>query len=86
MKGGLIMRLKVKLGNVSDAVLFAAKCNEYDCDVDYLYDKRYVLDAKSLMAIIAAGLNTVREVEIHTDDTEILQKFLDSLSLWIVNE
>lgn len=78
------MRLKVKLCTVNDAVLFSAKCNEYDCDIDYLYDSRYVLDAKSLVAVIAAGLEQIREVKVHTNDTSLMRRFTDDMKLWIV--
>lgn len=78
------MRLKVKLCTVNDAVLFSAKCNEYSCDIDYLYDSRYVLDAKSLVAVIAAELGQVREVEVHTSDVKLMHKFADDMNLWIV--
>lgn len=78
------MRLKVKLCTVNDAVLFSAKCNEYSCDIDYLYDSRYVLDAKSLVAVIAAGLEQIREVEMHTSDAKLMHKFTEDMKLWTV--
>ena len=55
------MKLKIRLNTVNDAVLFAAKCNEYDDDMDYMYNEHYVLDAKSMIGVISAGLGRKRQ-------------------------
>ena len=79
------MKVKVKLGTVANAVLFSAKCSEYECDIDYTYS-RYMIDAKSIVGIIGAGLEHVCEVEIHTDDEMIKEQFRKSMELWIVED
>lgn len=79
------MKLKVKLVTVNDAVLFAAKCNEYKEDIDYFYN-RYIIDGKSLMGILGIGLNHECIVDIHTDDEEIKRRFKEDILLWIVEE
>lgn len=80
------MRLKIKLNTVNDAVLFAAKCNEYDDDVDYMYNEHYVLDAKSMVGVISAGLGRKATVLIHTEKPETMDRFLADMQLWIMEE
>ena len=77
------MNLKIKLSTVGDAVLFSAKCNEYKEDIDYLYDSRYVLDAKSTVGVIAAGIGKVREVKIHTENENVMEKFKEDMRMWM---
>lgn len=79
------MKLKVKLGTVANAVLFSAKCNEYECDIDYRFN-RYMIDAKSLVGIIGAGLNHICEVHMHTEDDSVKRRFKEDMSLWIVED
>lgn len=79
------MRFKVKLGTVNNAVVFTAKCSEYSEDIDYFY-KRYLVDAKSLVGIIGAGLEHVCEVYIHTDDSDVMKQFKEDIGLWIVED
>ena len=80
-----VMKLKVKLVTVNDAVLFVAKCNEYMEDIDYFYN-RYIIDGKSLMGILGIGLNNECVVEIHTDDEECIRRFREDMALWIMEE
>lgn len=80
------MELKIKLGTVNDAVLFTAKCNEYDEDIDYLYDSRHVLDAKSIVSVIAAGIGEIRNVIIHTDNALRREEFKNDMQLWLIEE
>lgn len=80
------MKLKVKLNTVNDAVLFAAKCNEYDDDVDYMYNDHYILDAKSMIGVISAGLGREATVLIHTENFETMDKFLTDMKLWLMEE
>lgn len=86
-KGWIIIKVKIKLGTVNDAVLFSAKCNEYkDYDIDYVCGK-YTVDAKSLMGILSIGLEHECVVELHSNDNEKLNtKFKEDMKLWIVKE
>lgn len=65
------MKLRVKLPNISDAALFCAKCNEFKEDIDYIYG-RYIVDGKSLMGILSVSLERVCDVEIYTDNIQII--------------
>ena len=86
-KGWIIIKVKIKLGTVNDAVLFSAKCNEYkDYDIDYVCGK-YTVYAKSLMGILSIGLEHECVVELHSNDNEKLNtKFKEDMKLWIVKE
>lgn len=79
------MRLKIKLNSAIDAGLFAAKCNEYDCDIDYFHlNNRHSVDAKSVLAVIALGVGTPFIVCVHTTDTKLFKRFKKDMNLWIV--
>ena len=86
-KGWIIIKVKIKLGTVNDAVLFSARCNEYkNYDIDYVFGK-YTVDAKSLMGILSIGLDHECAVELHSNDDEKLNnKFEKDMKLWIVKE
>lgn len=79
------MRLKIKLGTVKNAALFSSICADYDCDVDLMYQK-YTIDGKSLMGVLSISPDHICEVEIHTSDETVKEKFKDDMSLWIVEE
>ena len=77
------MIYKIKLGTVNDACLFSAKCNEYEEDIDYSYNK-YLVDGKSFLGVISVGLDHICTVNINTDDTSVREKFKRDITLWIV--
>ena len=85
-KGWIIIKVKIKLGTVNDAVLFSARCNEYkNYDIDYVFGK-YTVDAKSLMGILSIGLDHECAVELHSNDEKLNTKFEKDMKLWIVKE
>ena len=85
-KGWIIIKVKIKLGTVNDAVLFSARCNEYkNYDIDYVFGK-YTVDAKSLMGILSIGLDHECIVELHSNDEKLNTKFEKEMKLWIVKE
>lgn len=77
------MRIKIKLNNVQDAILFVTTCSTYDCDIDYMYDERYILDAKSLVSVIGAGLERICDVKVNTDNENIMKAFLKDVKMWV---
>lgn len=79
----IAIQFKVKLVTVTDAVLFAATCNEYEEDIDYYYN-RYIVDAKSLVGILGVGLGKECNVELHSDNTELIKRFWNDIEMWRV--
>ena len=75
------MSMDIQLNNVQDAVLFVAQCNEYTENIDYKFD-HYIVDAKSLMGVISAGFGRKCSVSINTDDSGILDKFMEDMKMW----
>lgn len=79
------MKMTIKLGTVQNAALFTAKCGEYKEDIDLIYG-RYVIDAKSLMGVLSITPDHICDVEIHTSDKIVTEKFKRDMSLWIMEE
>lgn len=78
------MKLKIKLNNVNDAVLFVAKCNEFkENDIDVQYNK-YIIDGKSLMGVLSIGTNECYvNLNVADDDTKTQEKFRKAMELWV---
>ena len=64
----------IKLNSLENVKRFVNKATTFECDVDVLY-RRYILDAKSIMALLSADLTEPLKVVIHTDDYEELKRF-----------
>lgn len=68
----------IKLNSLEKVKRFVNEVTTFDCDVDVLY-RRYILDAKSIMALLSADLTESLKVMIHTDDYEELKRFYDMM-------
>ena len=64
----------IKLNSLEKVKRFVDKATTFECDVDVLY-RRYILDAKSIMALLSADLTEPLKVMIHTDDYDELKLF-----------
>ena len=64
----------IKLNSLEKVKRFVNEATTFECDVDVLY-RRYILDAKSIMALLSADLTEPLKVMIHTDDEEELKLF-----------
>ena len=64
----------IKLNSLEKVKRFVDKVTNFECDVDVLY-RRYILDAKSIMALLSADLTEPLKVMIHTDDYDELKLF-----------
>ena len=64
----------IKLNSLEKVKRFVDEVTTFECDVDVLY-RRYILDAKSIMALLSADLTEPLKVMIHTDDEEELKLF-----------
>ena len=63
----------IKLNSIEKVKNFVSRISTFDCDVDVLY-RRYILDAKSIMALLSADLTEPLKVVIHTDDYDELKR------------
>ena len=66
----------IKLNSLEKVKRFVDKATTFECDVDVLY-RRYILDAKSIMALLSVDLTEPLKVMIHTDDYEELKRFFE---------
>lgn len=68
----------IHLNTIEKVKRFVNDVTTFDCDVDVLY-RRYILDAKSIMALLSADLTEPLKVVIHTDDYEELKRFYEMM-------
>ena len=66
----------IKLNSLEKVKHFVNEATTFECDVDVLY-RRYILDAKSIMALLSVDLTESLKVVIHTDDYEELKRFFE---------
>ena len=66
----------IKLNSIEKVKDFVNQVYTFECDVDVLY-RRYILDAKSIMALLSVDLTESLKVMIHTDDYDELKRFFE---------
>lgn len=75
----------IKLNTLEKVKDFVERVSSFDCDVDVLY-RHYILDAKSIMALLSIDLTNTLQVRIHTDDYEEINKFNEMMEDFKINE
>ena len=66
----------IRLNSIEKVKDFVSRVSTFDCDIDVLY-RRYILDAKSIMALLSVDLMQPLNVVIHSDDYEDLKRFFE---------
>ena len=66
----------VLLNTLEKVKNFVEQMSTFDCDIDVLY-RRYILDSKSIMALLSVDLMQPLKVVIHSDDYEDLKRFFE---------
>lgn len=79
------MGFKILLETLKSANEFISVCEQFEEEVDYKYN-RYIIDGKSIMGILSCDLNKPAEVEILSDDSEVINNFEKAIEKWIVEE
>ena len=64
----------VYLNNIKRVKNFVNQIINIESDVDLIYG-RYILDAKSIMAIFSINLNNKLKLVLHSDDEDEIRKF-----------
>lgn len=82
---GVKPMFKVLLPNVTSVSMFVRTCEQFKEDINYRYG-RYIIDGKSIMGILSCDLNKPAEVEILTDDPEVINSFEKAIERWTVEE
>ena len=68
----------IKLNTIEKVKDFVSRVTSFECDVDVLY-RRYILDGKSIMALLSVDLMNPLKVVIHTDDYDELKRFYEMM-------
>lgn len=68
----------IKLNSLEKVKRFVNEVTTFECDVDVLY-RRYILDAKSIMALLSVDLTEPLNAVIHTDNYEELKRFFEMM-------
>lgn len=69
------MRMYIELNSVKDALNFVDTVSRFDCDVDMISGIHHI-DAKSVLGVLGIGTNKKVMLDVHTEDTAIVQKDL----------
>ena len=68
----------IRLNTIEKVKDFVNRVTSFECDVDVLY-RRYILDGKSIMALLSVDLMNPLKAVIHTDNYEELKRFFEMM-------
>lgn len=77
--------LDVLLNTIDKVKKFTTIANKFDCDIDVLQG-RYTVDGKSIMGVFSLDLTKPVIVEIDSDDEKEIDKFLDMMEEFRIND
>lgn len=72
-------RIKIRLTDVECLGKFINKCSKYEDNDINVYSGRFVLDGKSIIGVMSAGIEKTMEVEILTDSISLRDKFAEDM-------
>lgn len=75
--------VKVNLNHIEAVKEFNIMASRQDFEIDAV-SERYVINAKSIMGMFSLDLSKNINIEIHTEDKEAADKFIESISKYIV--
>lgn len=76
-------KFKVLLNKFTDIGDFSRVITNFPSDIN-VYSNRYILDAKSILALMSLDLSKPVEVEILSDDEQEINRFICALGKYIV--
>lgn len=71
-------KLEIKLPTSELIAEFINICSSYDCDIN-LYSGRNIVDAKSLIGVVAMSQGQTLEVQIISHDESIISSFIEDI-------
>lgn len=77
--------LDVALNTIGKVKKFTNIANSFDCEIDVLQG-RYIISAKSLMGIFSLNLTETVTVEIESDDEKEIDRFLEKMEEFRIND
>lgn len=75
-------KVMINLKESSQIKTFVNIINKYPFDLD-IRSGRYVVDAKSILGIFSLDLSKPVELEILSDDTQEIEKFLEEIKSYL---
>lgn len=69
-----MQQIKIQFKDAKDVSRFVNEVSKLECDVD-LSSGRYLIDAKSLVGILALGIDKTLDLIIHSNDEELKYRF-----------
>lgn len=77
--------LDVSLNTIEKVKKFTSIVNSFDCDVDVLQG-RYIVDGKSIIGIFSLDLTKTITVEIESNDEKEINRFLENMEEFRIND
>ena len=70
--------IKVQFRGLDSVKNFVNILSKFECDFD-IVDKRYVIDAKSIMGLFSLGLTHPLDLKIYSEDEAVVKSVIESL-------
>ena len=74
--------VNINLNNVNKVKEFVNITSQFEGDVD-LISGRYIIDAKSIMGIFSLDLSKTIQLNINSDDTDAIDRYIKSIDKYI---
>ena len=71
-------KLKIKLSTPEMVSDFIKVCSRYECDIN-LYDKKNVVDAKSMLGVFAISQGKKIKVQAISSDEDVISSFVEDM-------
>lgn len=75
----MMNEFQIKINTIDNVKRLSKICEAYIEDID-ISSGRYVVDAKSMLAIFSFDLTRPLTIKINSDDLEIIKKFNEEMS------
>ena len=75
----MMNEFQIKINTIDNVRRLSKICEAYIEDID-ISSGRYVIDAKSMLAIFSFDLTRPLTIKINSDDLEIIKKFNEEMS------
>jgi len=80
-----MVKFKVKFQTLDKVAQFVNICSKYEEDINFkAANYHYIVDAKSIIAMISIGLNEICEVHLNTNSEDLADTFKENIERWII--
>ena len=78
-------KVLITLSSIDNVKKFVNEINMLPCDAD-LVSGRYTVDAKSIMGIFSLNLSQPIELDIHSDNEELCNAFVEKIAAFVTSK